>query len=252
MNPVKSAQRTLAILELLERMRRPARVSEIAKLLGYPQSSASVLISSLKQLGYLNFNPETHEFAPSIRVALVGGYLRFDSLHAFQVLDMISAVRDRTGLTTILSTRNGVHVQYIYALAEPGRRMMGLRAGSMRPLTRAAAGIMILTECPDDEIGRIVRRLNTLHDAGEREQPNVVLRNVATARERGFACVLGRLRATVGAVAVKMPIRDSFGKPLVLSVNGRSNAIEPDQDRLVGIIRSEIEQLCSREGPFPA
>ncbi|HKX78293.1 MAG TPA: helix-turn-helix domain-containing protein [Novosphingobium sp.] len=243
MNPVKSAQRTLAILELLERLRRPARVSEIAKLLGYPQSSTSVLINSLKQLGYLNFNPQTHEFAPSIRVALVGGYLRFGPLHSFQVLDLISAVREQTGLTTILSTRNGVHVQYIYALAAVGRRMMGLRAGSMRPLTRASAGIMLLTECPDDEIGRIVRRLNTLHDAGERERLDVVLRTVAEARERDYACVLNRLVAAVGSVAVKLPIRDSFGKPLVLSINGRSNEIEPNQRDLVAVMRKEIARL---------
>ncbi|HKT76537.1 MAG TPA: helix-turn-helix domain-containing protein [Sphingobium sp.] len=243
MNPVKSAQRTLAILELLERLRRPARVSEIAKLLSYPQSSTSVLINSLKQLGYLNFNPETHEFAPSIRVALVGGYLRFGTLHSFQVLDLISAVRERTGLTTILSTRNGVHVQYIYALAAVGRRMMGLRAGSMRPLTRSSAGIMLLTESSDDEIGRIVRRLNTLHDAGERERLELVLQTVADARQQGYACVLNRLVASVGSVAVKLPIRDSFGKPLALSINGRSNEIEPNQHELVAILREEIAQL---------
>ena len=246
MNPVKSAQRTLAILELLERLRRPARVSEIAKLLGYPQSSTSVLISSLKQLGYLNFNPETHEFAPSIRVALVGGYLRFDTHHAYEVLDLISAVRERTGLTTILSTRNGVHVQYVYALTATGRRMMGLRAGSMRPLTRAGAGIMMLTECPDDEIGRIVRRLNTLHDAGEREKLDVVLSTVTQARQDGHACVLNRLVAAVGSVAVKLPIRDSFGKPLALSINGRSNEIGPNQTELVAVMREEIARFAER------
>lgn len=250
MNPVKSAQRTLAILELLERLRRPARVSEIAKLLSYPQSSTSVLISSLTQLGYLNFNPETHEFAPSIRVALVGGYLRFGVLHAYQVLDLISAVRERTGMTTILSTRNGVHAQYIYALAAVGRRMMGLRAGSMRPLTRAAAGIMLLTENSDVEIGRIVRRLNTLHDAGERERLDVVLQTVAAARLDGYACVLNRLVATVGSVAVRLPIPDSFGKPLALSVNGRSSEIEANQAMLVAVMREEIQRICG-SAPTP-
>ena len=48
-------------------------IAEIAELLGYPSSSTSALVNSLKQLGYLNFNVETHEFAPSVRIGLVGG-----------------------------------------------------------------------------------------------------------------------------------------------------------------------------------
>ncbi|HKR88360.1 MAG TPA: helix-turn-helix domain-containing protein [Phenylobacterium sp.] len=237
-------QRTLAILELLEKLRRPARVSEIAKLLGYPQSSTSVLINSLKQLGYLNFDPATHELAPSIRVALVGGYLRFGGRHAFEVLDLLSAVRERTGLTVILSTGNGVHVQYVYTLAAPGRRMMKLRAGSMRPLTRAASGIILLTELGDDEIGRIVRRLNALPGAGELEQLDTVLRTVREARERGYAAVLGRLKAEQGAVAVKLPFRDSFGKALALSVHGRVDEIRTKTEELVAILRGQIDDHC--------
>lgn len=245
MSPVKSAQRTLAILEIMERLRRPARVSEIAKLLGYPQSSASVLINSLRDLGYLNFNRETHEYAPSIRVALVGGYLRFDTMHAFQVLDLISAVRDRTGLTTILSTRNGVHVQYIYTLAEPGRRMLRLRAGNMRPLTRASPGVMLLTECSDDEVSRIARYLyNNVPNADDRERLENVLAAVHEARKVGYACVLRRLLATAGSVAILLPFKDSFGKPLALSVSGRAETIDEAKLELVDAMRSEIEKHC--------
>ncbi|HKT73713.1 MAG TPA: helix-turn-helix domain-containing protein [Steroidobacteraceae bacterium] len=241
MGPVKSAQRTLAILELMERMRRPARVCEIAKLLGYPQSSASVLINSLQDLGYLKFNRETHEYAPSIRVALVGGYLRFDNLHAHQVLDLICDVRDRTGLTTILSTRNGVHVQYIYALAEPGRRMLGLRAGSMRPLTRASPGVMLLTACTDDEISRVARYLyEHVPNRDDRERFENVLAAVREAREVGYACVLRRLKVTAGSVAVLLPFRDSFGKQLALSVSGRAEKIDESKLELVEAMRSAI------------
>ena len=226
-------------------MRRPARVSEIAKLLNYPQSSTSVLINSLRDMGYLNFNRETHEYAPSIRVTLVGGYLRFDSVDASQVLDLMSSVRDRTGLTTILSTRNGVHVQYVYAMAEPGRRMLGLRAGSLRPLTRAAAGVMLLTECADDEVTRIARYLyNTVPNADDRERVENVLSTVNEAREDGYACIVSRLVATAGSVAVRLPFHDSFGKPLALSVSGRAEIVDETKLELVKAMRSEIEKRC--------
>ena len=249
MTNVKSAKRTLEILELMERLRRPARVSEIAKLLGYPQSSTSVLINSLTQLGYLNFNPETHEFAPSIRVALVGGYLRFDTLHAFQVLDLLSAVQQHTGLTTILSSRNGVHAQYVYVVPAPGRGIEGLRAGSIRPLTRTAPGVLLLAECSPDEIGRIVRHLNTLPDIGHHENLDAVLKEVREARKQGYAWTVRRLTETLGSVAVKLPVRDSFGKALAVSVSGSADEITASAPDLARQMSQDIAAHCGQAPP---
>lgn len=245
MTNVKSAQRTLEILELMERLRKPARVSEIAKLLGYPQSSTSVLINSLKDLGYLNYDPETHRYAPSIRVALVGGYLRFNNLHAYNVLDMLYAIQKISRYTTVLCSRNGVFAQYAYVIPAPGRGIEGLRVGSMRPLTQIAAGLALLAESPDDEIGRIVRHLNVMPEIKARESLEDVLFNVRETRSMGFAALAGRLTRNIGSVAVTLPIHDSFGKPLAVSVAGPAEEIMAQRERLAGLVLREIRNHCS-------
>jgi predicted transcriptional regulator len=51
--PIKSAMRTLALLEYFRRTKTSAAVTEIAAALGMPQSSTSVLLKSLVSLNYL-------------------------------------------------------------------------------------------------------------------------------------------------------------------------------------------------------
>ncbi|KHK88979.1 IclR family transcriptional regulator [Novosphingobium malaysiense] len=246
MSTVKSAQRTLEVLELMERSRRPLGVSQIARLLGYPHSSTSVLVNCLKDLGYLNFDPETREFAPSIRVALVGGYLRFGDFHASDVLNLLSSIQKATASTTILSSRNGVYAQYVYVLPAPGRGIEGLRAGSLRPLTRSAPGLVLMADCSLAEIGKIVRRINTLADATEHEVPAETFERVRDARKAGYAWVYGRLVKDIGSVAVSLPLHDSFGKAMAVSVAVPRDEIEDRHGELASIISSLIGKHLDR------
>ena len=54
---VKSAARVFEVLEYFDRIRRAATVMEIARTLDYPQSSTSVLLRSMVELGYLEQDP---------------------------------------------------------------------------------------------------------------------------------------------------------------------------------------------------
>ena len=63
---IKSAQRTLAVLEYFQTHRRAAAVGEIAAALGMPQSSTSMLLKSLLSLGYLEYTASSRRVAPPI------------------------------------------------------------------------------------------------------------------------------------------------------------------------------------------
>ena len=70
--PVKSAMRTLALLDYFRRTKASASVTELSAALETPQSSTSVLLKSLVSLNYLEYDSETRRFLPSYRVALLG------------------------------------------------------------------------------------------------------------------------------------------------------------------------------------
>ena len=78
---VKSAARVLEIFEYLSDRRGPATVTEISLSLGYPQSSTSVLLKCLWNLGYLSQDPITRAYQPTSRVAQLGNWVGASELH---------------------------------------------------------------------------------------------------------------------------------------------------------------------------
>jgi hypothetical protein len=69
MGSVKSAGRVLRILEFFDEIQREARgagrgsrVAEIAESLSIPQSSTSILLNCLVDLGYMDYLPESRSF----------------------------------------------------------------------------------------------------------------------------------------------------------------------------------------------
>jgi len=63
---VKSAIRILRIFEVFAESKRPVRISELAEELEIPQSSASVLVRTLVQRGYMDFSPPGRTVLPHL------------------------------------------------------------------------------------------------------------------------------------------------------------------------------------------
>jgi len=72
---VKSAVRVLEVLELFDRLQREASVGEVARELGYPVSSTSMLLGSLLERGYLRHGPDQRTYFPTPRVTLLGAWI---------------------------------------------------------------------------------------------------------------------------------------------------------------------------------
>ena len=65
-NPqVKSATRAIEILEYFKLAQQPRSMSQMASDLGYPQSSTTVMLKTLVNLGYLNFDRSTRDYFPT-------------------------------------------------------------------------------------------------------------------------------------------------------------------------------------------
>jgi len=97
---VKSAVRTLEILELLGAAVEPVSLKEIAVTLGYPKSSAHALAQTLVGRGYLLQEGERYVIADDIRAGFTG-----QSRHAALVRlaqPLMDELRRRVGETVLL------------------------------------------------------------------------------------------------------------------------------------------------------
>src|SRR5258705_11049422 len=72
---IKSAERTLRLFELFSRRQERLTVSDVARGLDIPQPSASMLLTNLAALGYLEYDRFDRSYAPTIRVVLLGSWI---------------------------------------------------------------------------------------------------------------------------------------------------------------------------------
>lgn len=155
---VKSAERTVALLELFSLYGRPLRIGAICRELRLPRSSANELVSTLMRLGYLDYDPTAHAYLPNLRVAMLGAWL-YD-FHGINLDVELDHLVRRYGVTAILAIRNGVHTQYVRIQWPETPGELEVQSGQLRPITATSVGRAILSTLPPAEIGPIVRRCN--------------------------------------------------------------------------------------------
>jgi DNA-binding IclR family transcriptional regulator len=246
---VKSAARVLEMLELWADAQMPLTVEQVARGLGYPQSSAWTLVHSLQRLGYLGVDRTTRAYLPTLRVALLGTWIRLGDRVGDEIVRGLEEIQRETGETVILALESGVSVQYIHIVMSEALIRLHLQPGMKRPIARAAAGKVLLARKTNAEIGRIVRRLNS--QAADRSQlldESRVIREIEKVRRSGFAETAGTVTDGAGVIAFALPKRPGQ-PPLAVGVGGPLERLTGKRDRILRILRDWRDGLTS---PRPA
>lgn len=242
-NPVKSAQRVLELLEFFAEERRPAAVGVIARALGWPQSSASVLLKGLAETGYFDHDARTGMYAPNVRIALATAWIQEHLYSEHNLLRLMEGVLEETGHTVMIGARRGVHVRYLHVLQATREGRFTAKTGSLRPLFRSAAGKMLLTTLPQREIATLLRKANALEaDPANRLELAAVVREVETVRRQGYAVSMGTSVPGAAALAMLIPVaRDR--EPMTLGVGGPMKEVRGDRERLAAVLHAAVEPI---------
>jgi len=148
---VKSAERTIAILELLAGAPQPLTTAEIFKLTGYPRSSLHWLLLTLLELNWIEQTPEG-AYRIGTHALLCGtAYLDRDPVmeHVSAVLEK---VRNATTFTTHYARLDRSDVIYLATRQAVDRRRLSSRVGRKLPAQVTALGKAILSEYTDAEV----------------------------------------------------------------------------------------------------
>ncbi len=201
---VKSAARALEVIEIFAREQRPLHAREIQLALDIPASSTIALVKSLMHLGYLRFDRRARLYVPTLRVALLGDWLRRDALASEGVLAAMHMLSSATGEAAILSTPNDVHMQVTHIV--PGREPIAdvAKPGMLVSMTESAVGIAFLASRSDDEICALCRRLDREHRRTGPIDVAALMARVSAARRMRYAAAYDLLPG-VGSVAAVLP-----------------------------------------------
>ncbi len=240
--PVKSANRTLLLFELFATKKRPLTISEIASAMDIPQSSTSVLVQSLLQLGYLEQLGGPRSYYPTFRIALLGTWMRRLHEGTGALPRMVSKLAAETGQSAILAQRNGIFAQYIFAHIGPDPNSLNVESGLRRPLACCAVGWALLSVESDNTIGKVVRRtVAELEEPLWRTSASQAPEKVAQFRSKGYTLSEGQTTDGSGALAILLRPGTPDQSPIALGVGGKLDAIKPNQDQILANMRETAD-----------
>lgn len=207
---VKSARRTLDILDLLTAVESTLTFAEIGRALGLPVSSLSGLLHTLVDAGWLEFDSRSRAYGLGLRALEAGNaYARSWTL-IDRATPIMTQIRDEIDETVQMAVLDGRHVVYIAKV--DGRQILRLASEVGRRLPAHATGLgkVLLAGLPSTALATLFRGVEleqftdkTITDAG------ALLHALDEVRQKGWGHDDGEY--TVGVRCVAAPILDQSG-----------------------------------------
>ncbi|WP_126173914.1 IclR family transcriptional regulator [Altericroceibacterium xinjiangense] len=182
---VKSAIRTLDIIEYVVAHDRPMVAQEIATALGIPVSSLSYLLSTLVERGYLTRDSRRYRAGPGLArlQARPGGF----SL-AERTAPLVRTLRVQLNETASFFVRTGWELEALVTESSEQALRYSVPTGQRLPMHPLASGKALLAALPDAELDRYFaetqrQRFTPSTEVGEKG----LRREIAQIRKTGFA-----------------------------------------------------------------
>ncbi|TEA77183.1 IclR family transcriptional regulator [Allopusillimonas ginsengisoli] len=247
--PIKTSKRAFEILEAFEDVQRPMALKEFVQRFDYPASSASALLKSLVVLGYLDYDRFSRTYMPTMRLASLGNWVHSALFGEGDVLSLMQALSQTTGETITLGAQSDLFVQYVYLIPSRLPIWYTVPIGMTRPIARSGIGWLMLGVRPDEEIDRILRRVNFRErDASRRIALDSLMVEIEKGRRDGFVFSQHTLEPGAGSIAMLLPER-RFGRVFAMGVHGPVERLAEKREAILAQLRTGIQKLEMKSNP---
>jgi DNA-binding IclR family transcriptional regulator len=225
-SPVKSAERTVKILETLAASPTRLTLSELQERMGYPRSSLHALVRTLRDLKWVETDESGSAFGVGPHALLSGtAYLDRDPALRF-AYETLEDLRTEIGYTIHYARRDEAHVLYLASRESRNSVRLVSRVGRRLPAHVTALGQALLADLTEAEVDALLPgeltavTPNTIVDRPALHAELDVVRKRGWAFEReqgteGVACVavaVGYRIPATDAVSCSMPTHLASGK----------------------------------------
>jgi DNA-binding IclR family transcriptional regulator len=212
-----SVDRSFAILERLAESPGGLTLSEVARHLTLPRSSAHVLLHTLGRRGYVSHDKEARTFHLGLQCWALGCAFRLHDELVRQALPVMRGIVDELDEIVQLAVRDGTHNVYLAKVDCRQPIQLISRVGVRLRCHATGLGKALLTALSDDEIDRLyatetIERFtpNTLTDLPALKQA------LQATRKRGYA--EDREEYVPGLRCVSLPVPRATGDKLARGV----------------------------------
>ena len=246
---VKSADRTLDVLEELARSTGPLALGELSRRLAIPKSSLHGLLRTMERRGWVEAEGVGLRFRLGVRAMQVAGsYLDHDRVLATaqQVLDFIA---NETGETVQLARLDGGDVVYLAQrqARHPVRLISSI--GQRLPAHATALGKALLSGMEEEELDRRLQFPLTRLTEWTITERDPLLADLRVARMRGYA--VDEQEATHGLYCIAAAVPDPHGDAPThsISVSVPSFRLQPGvREQIVALLLEGAAKVGNRLG----
>lgn len=210
---VTSLEKGMRILEAFSEDKTELGLADLVKVTGLEKSAAQRYANTLYELGYLEKNPETRRFRPSVKyLEMAYSYLWADYLAQLAMPRLIDLSR-QTSQTINMAEPIGTDIIYVVRMPNHRTNFGASAIGRRVPALVASSGRIILSRQSDQAIRDAVNNWpirqytpRTTMDRG------AILDNILMAREKGYCTTQGQVLPD--EVNVAAPICSIDGIPV--------------------------------------
>lgn len=226
---VKSALRTLALLDLLARNPGGASFSRILEETGYPKGSLHGLLATLKASGWVSLDTDTKLYSLGFRAWQVGAAYASAAKWEERAKVIMARLRDETGETVQLAVLDGMQALYIAKVDGLHSLRLDSRVGQRLDAHATGVGKVLLAYRPREEVVAWLGT-QTLERYTDRTiaTPAALLQELDGIRLKGYA--VDQEERTRGASCIAVGITSGNGRVVAaLSVSSPSVRFDTGQ-----------------------
>ncbi|WP_460573337.1 IclR family transcriptional regulator [Humibacter soli] len=204
---VKSADRTLDVLELLSSTDTLLTLSDMSRRLNAPKSSLHKLLATMTRRGWVEVQDSGHPlYRIGLRALLAGTrYVDVDQVVRF-VNPILTTLTDELQEASHLGRLDGADVVYLAKRESPQPLRMYSAVGRRIPAHASAMGKALLAQLDWEVVDELLpRQLRPLTDATITDRPRL-RKELDLVRSRGYATDDEESAELMRAVAIALPI----------------------------------------------
>jgi DNA-binding IclR family transcriptional regulator len=203
--------RALAILEAVAQRNTGLTNSEISRRLEIPKSSASYLLRTLEQAGYLRREQTTGKYRLGLKVLGLGSGVEVGGDLKDAARPVLKQLVERSRLTAHVAVLDHGEAVYIERVDSPGFIKMDTWVGRRMEINATGVGKALVAYLPSAEVEAIIKKRGL-----RKRTPKTIisharfLAELARVRERGYA--IDDEENSLGARCIAAPVFDHLGR----------------------------------------
>ena len=246
-------ERAMGIFEVVAGRKSGLTLSEICRHLEIPKSSASYLLRTLKNLGYLNLDAATGKYRLGLKVMSLGQRVEIGTDVKEAALPVLQKLVERTNLTAHLAVLDHGEAVYVVKVEPRSFIQMDTWVGKRMQVNSTGVGKAIAAYLRQTEVEAIIKQ----HGMKKRTAKTITAaatfwRELEKVRARGYA--IDDEENSLGARCVAVAVFDSLGNAVAaIGVSGTTEQItKASIAKIVELVKEAAQKTSAKLGRDPA